>query len=49
MAKSAKKKMYERELGKALREQTKKSKPQRQKSKEHELFELLDAQYKSDY
>lgn len=49
MAKTFKKRIYKRELGKALREQTKKSKPQRQKSKEHELFELLDAQFKSEY
>jgi len=42
MSKKASKKLYNRELSKALKERCKPTRQRKQKSKEHELFEMID-------
>lgn len=47
MAKKSAKKIYQRELSKALREKCKKTKQRRETSQEHKLFEEIDQSQQS--
>lgn len=44
----ARKKMMQVELAKELKSQTKKTNPRREKTKEHELFEMIDKGLEND-